>query len=50
MKHNYGMHGKVKANRGKVQYYLGITSDFKEKGKLELLWATILKGLIMISY
>ena len=31
MNHNYGNHGKVNSNRGKVHEYLGMTFDFTEK-------------------
>ena len=40
---NQGNHGKVKANRGKVHEYLGMTFDFTEKGQVKLIWATMLK-------
>ena len=30
---NYGKHGKVKANRGKVHEYLGMNFDFTEKDR-----------------
>ena len=32
----YGNHGEVKATRGTVHDYLGMTSDFSEKGKVEV--------------
>ena len=28
---NYGKHGEVNSNRGKLHYYLGMTFDFTEK-------------------
>ena len=31
MNRDYGKHGEVKANRGKVHEYLGMTFDFTEK-------------------
>ena len=36
MIHNYGKHGEVKANRGKVNQYLGMTFDFTEKSKVKI--------------
>ena len=33
---NYGKHGEVKDNRGKVHKYLGTNFDFKEKGKVKI--------------
>ena len=32
---NYGKHGEVKANRGKVHEYLGMTFDFTKKRKVK---------------
>jgi hypothetical protein len=32
----YGEHGEVKATRGKVHDYLGMTFDFSEKGKVKI--------------
>ena len=34
--HNYGKHGEVNANRGKVHEYLGMTFDFTEKVKVKI--------------
>ena len=36
MKYNYVNHGEMKANRGKVHEYLGITFDFTEKVKVKI--------------
>ena len=44
MNHNYGKNGELKANRGKVHEYLGMTFYVTEKGMEKLRWATILKG------
>ena len=33
---DYGKHGEVKANRGKLQYYLGNIFDFTEKVKVTI--------------
>ena len=36
MNHNYGKHGEVKENRGRVHKYLGMNLDFTEKGKVKI--------------
>ena len=36
MNHNYGNHGEVKANRGKLHKYLGLEFYFTEKGKVKI--------------
>ena len=36
MNHNYGNHGKVKSNIGKVHEYLGMTFDFTKKWKVKI--------------
>ena len=43
---NYGKHGEVNSNRGKLHYYLGMTFDFTEKRKVKV---NKLKGLLMSS-
>ena len=36
LEHNYGEHGKVKVTRGKVHEFLGMSFDFRTKGKLKV--------------
>ena len=36
LNHMYGKHGEVKATRGKVHDYLGMTFDFSEEGKVKI--------------
>eukprot|EP00980_Cylindrotheca_fusiformis_P025029 scaffold12944_cov64-Cylindrotheca_fusiformis.AAC.1 len=36
MNKSYGKHGKVKATRGKIHDYLGMTYDFTEPGKVKI--------------
>ena len=43
MNHNYGKHGEVKENRGKVHNYLGMTFYFTEEGELKIIWTNMLK-------
>ena len=36
MKNNYGKHGEVNSNGGKVNKYIGMTFDFTEKSKVKI--------------
>ena len=42
----YGGYGEVKATRGKVHDYLGMTFDFSEPGKLKLDMIDYMKAMV----
>ncbi len=42
----YGAHGEVKATRGKVHEYLGMTFDYSEKGKVKVKMADYMQAMV----
>ena len=45
----YGEHGKVKATRGKIHVFLGVTYDFSEEGFLKLRMEDYVNKMVSIS-